>query len=80
MQRLMGDVRNGIDASPGDLTGHSASIVALERYRLTIYFSEIYEVIAEDAQEAQNKADMYLKNFNSIPVLDGYEVECLDEE
>ena len=40
----------------------------------------IYEVDAGDEQEAQDKADMYLKNFNSIPIPDEYEVECLDEE
>ena len=52
----------------------------LKRYRVTIYFSEIYEVNAEDEQEAQDKADMYLKNFSDIPIPDEYEVECLDEE
>ena len=51
----------------------------MKRYRVTVYFSEIYEVIADDEQEAQDKADMYLRNFNSIPVPDEYEVECLDE-
>nr|WP_300788515.1 hypothetical protein [uncultured Acetatifactor sp.] len=52
----------------------------MKRYRVTIYFSEIYEVDAGDEQEARDKADMYLKNFNSIPIPDEYEVECLDEE
>ena len=47
---------------------------------MTIHFSEIYEVDAGDEQEARDKADMYLKNFNSIPIPDEYEVECLDEE
>lgn len=47
---------------------------------MTIYFSEIYEVDASDEQDAQDKADMYLKDLNSIPVPDGYEMECLDEE
>ena len=52
----------------------------MKRYRVTIYFSEIYEVDASDEQDAQDKADMYLKDLNSIPVPDGYEMECLDEE
>ena len=52
----------------------------LKRYRVTIYFSEIYEVEAGDEQEAQHKADRYLKNFNGIPIPDEYEEECLDEE
>lgn len=52
----------------------------LKRYRVTIYFSEVYEIIADGNQEAQDKADMYLRNFNSIPIPDGYDVECLDEE
>lgn len=52
----------------------------MKRYRVTIYFSEIYEVEASDEQEAQDKADMYLKNFNGILIPDEYEVECLDEE
>lgn len=52
----------------------------MKRYRVTIYFSEMYEVIADDEQEAQDKADIYLKNFSSIPIPDEYEVECLDEE
>lgn len=52
----------------------------MKRYRVTIYFSEVYEVDAVDEQEARGKADMYLKNFNSIPIPDEYEVECLEEE
>ena len=40
----------------------------------------VCEVGAGDEQEARDKADMYLKNFNSIPIPDEYEVECLDEE
>ena len=52
----------------------------MNRYRVTIYFSEMYEVIADDEQEAQDKADMYLKNFNRIPIPDECEVECMDEE
>ncbi len=52
----------------------------MKRYRVTIYFSKIYEVDAGDEQEARDKADMYLKNFNSIPIPDEYEVECLEEE
>lgn len=52
----------------------------MKRYQVTIYFSEIYEVDASDEQDAQEKADMYLKNLNSTPIPDGYEVECLEEE
>ncbi len=47
---------------------------------MTIYFSEIYEVDAGDEQEAQDKADMYLESFNSIPIPDEYEAGCLDED
>ncbi len=54
--------------------------IVLKIGKLLIYFSEIYEVDAGDEQEARDKADMYLKNFNSIPIPDEYEVECLDEE
>lgn len=32
----------------------------MKRYRVTIYFSEGYEVDAGDEQDAQDKADMYL--------------------
>lgn len=52
----------------------------MKRYRVTIYFSEVYEVDAGDEQEARDKADMYFKNCNIIPIPDEYEVECLDEE
>ena len=54
--------------------------IVLKIGKLLINISEIYEVDAGDEQEARDKADMYLKNFNSIPIPDEYEVECLDEE
>lgn len=52
----------------------------LKRYRVIIYFGEVYEVDAGDEQEVQDKADTDLKNFNDIPIPDEYEVECLDED
>ena len=51
----------------------------MKRYRVTIYFSEMYEVDAENKQEARDKADRCLENFNGIPIPDEYEVECFEE-
>lgn len=52
----------------------------MRKYRVTIYFSEIYEVDAENEENAKEKADKKLGNLNVIPLPDDYEVECLDEE
>lgn len=52
----------------------------MQKYRVTIYFSEIYEVDAENEKDAKEKADKQLSNLNVVPFPDDYEVECLDEE
>lgn len=50
------------------------------KYRVTLYFSEICNIEAEDEAEAEKKARMQLKNLNVIPIPDSCEVECLEEE
>lgn len=53
----------------------------MENYRVTIYFSSTYCVDAESEREAQHKAhELFVDNFNCVPIPDEYEVECLDEE
>lgn len=53
----------------------------MKNYRVTIYFSKTYEVEAGSENEAEDKAHKkFVSSFNSIPIPDEYEVECLDEE
>lgn len=53
----------------------------MKNYRVTIYFSSIIEVEAENEAEAEDKADRIFKGrCNVVPIPDEYEVECLDEE
>lgn len=50
------------------------------RYSVTIYFSEVYEVEADNEAEARSKADEKFNNLNVLPIPDEYEIECLDDE
>lgn len=50
------------------------------RYSVTIYFSEVYEVEADNEAEARSKADEKFNRMNVLPIPDEYEVECLDDE
>lgn len=49
-------------------------------YQVTAYFSEIFEVEAENESEAINKASQQIKNINTIPIPVEYDVECLEKE
>lgn len=50
------------------------------KYRVTLYFSEICNIEAEDEAQAEEKARMLLKNLNGILIPDSCEVECLEKE
>ncbi len=53
----------------------------MKNYRVTIYFSSVIEVEAENESDAEDKANRIFKGGrNVIPIPDEYEVECLDEE
>ena len=53
----------------------------MKNYRVTIYFSSIIEVEAENEAAAEDKADSIFKDWcNVVPIPDEYEVECLDED
>lgn len=53
----------------------------MEKYRVAIYFSKIFDVEAESETEAEDKAYAdFRDSFNCIPMPDGFEVECLDGE
>lgn len=51
-----------------------------KRYKVTMYFSEIYEVEASDENEAQRKAENEYQGMNVRMIPDEIEVKCLDEE
>ena len=53
----------------------------MKNYRVTLYFSSVIEVEAENESDAECKADRIFKDsFNVVPVPDEYEVECLGED
>lgn len=53
----------------------------MKNYRVTIYFSSVIEVEAENESDAEDKADRIFKDgCNVIPIPDEYEVERLDED
>ena len=53
----------------------------MKRYQVEVYFnaSQVIEVEAENASEAVNKAFLEV-NDPDIFEVDGYEIECLDDE
>jgi hypothetical protein len=52
-----------------------------KEYRVTIYFSRTFTVEAENEAEAEYKAhEEFRGSFNSVPIPDEYEVECLGED
>ena len=62
-------------------SGEKEGWSSMKNYRVTIYFSSIIEVEAENEAEAEDKADRIFKGrCNVVPIPDEYEVECLDEE
>lgn len=50
------------------------------KYEVTVYFSEILEIEAENENEAISKANEQLKNINTVPIADSFDVQCLEEE
>ena len=48
------------------------------KYQVTMYFSETVEVEANSENEATDKAYLQLKNSPVVPIVDEYEVVCLE--